>query len=107
ELSISGGIPSGKQEIYKKLTEEFKAIPGVRYVRSQVNSLAESASMVNISDRYEVSGFSQIGRTINVVVNGRIVAKGDVLDGMVITEIAPGTVYLEKDGVKYRIDFSK
>jgi type III secretion system YscD/HrpQ family protein len=107
ELSISGGIPSGKQEVYQKLTEEFKAIPGVRFVKSQVSSLAESQSMVNISDRYEVSGFSQIGKTINVVVNGRIVAKGDVLDGMVITEIAPGTVYLEKDGVKYRIDFSK
>lgn len=107
ELAILGGIPNGKQDVYKKLVEEFKVIPGVRSVRSQVNSIAEAQSMVNISDRYEVSGFSQIGKTINVVVNGRIVAKGDALDGMVITEIAPGTVYLEKDGVKYRIDFSK
>lgn len=107
ELTIGGGIPSGKQELFNQLVEEFKAIPGVRNVRAQVSSLAESQSMVNISDRYEVSGFSRLGKTINVVVNGRIVAAGDVLDGMVIKEIVPGTVFLEKDGVKYRIDFSK
>lgn len=107
ELTIGGGIPSGRQELFKQLLEEFKAIPGVRNVRSQVSSLAESQSMVNISDRYEVSGFSKLGKALSVVVNGRIITKGDVLDGMVITEITQGTVFLEKDGVKYRIDFSK
>lgn len=107
ELTVNGGIPKGKGELFNQLLEEFKQIPGVRNVKSQANALAEAQSMVNISDRYEVSGFSRIGSSINVVVNGRIVTKGDVIDGMKITEIAPGAVLLEKDGVKYRIDFSK
>ncbi len=107
ELTIGGGIPKGKGELYNQLLNEFKQIMGVRNVKSLVSSLAESQSIVNVSDKYEVSGFSKIGKTISVVINGRIVTKGDVLDGMVIQEIGAGTIFLEKDGVKYRIDFSQ
>jgi type III secretion system YscD/HrpQ family protein len=107
DLTINGAIPKGKNELFNQLVADFKAIPGVRNVRAQVSSLAEAQAMVNISDRYEVTGFSKIGRSINVVVNGRIVTQGDIIDGMAITEIAPGTIFLEKDGVRYRIDFSK
>lgn len=107
DLTINGAIPKGKNELFNQLVADFKVIPGVRNVRAQVSSLAEAQAMVNISDRYEVTGFSRIGRSINVVVNGRIVTQGDIIDGMAITEIAPGTIFLEKDGVKYRIDFSK
>lgn len=107
DLTVNGGIPKGKAELFNQLLEGFKQIPGVRSVKSQANALAEAQSMVNISDRYEVTGFSRIGSALNVVINGRIVTVGDVIDGMQITEIKPGTVLLEKDGVKYRIDFSK
>lgn len=107
DLTITGGIPTSKQDAYDHLLEEFRKIPGVRNVHSQVNALAAEQSMINISDRYEVTGFSKIGNNISVVVNGRIVTKGDILDGMSIKDITPGTIILEKDAVKYRIDFSK
>lgn len=107
ELTISGGIPQDKQPVLNQLVEEFKKIPGVRSVRLQTSSLAPDQGMQDISDSYEVTGFSQIGSTISVIVNGRIVTKGDVLDGMKITDITQGTVFLERGGVKYRINFSK
>lgn len=107
EVIITGGVPATKQADYQHLLEEFKLIPGVRAVRSQVNPIAQEQSMINISDRYEVTGFSRIGQNISVIINGRIVTKGDVLDGMTIKEITPGTVFLQKDNVDYRIDFSK
>ena len=107
EVIISGGVSVGKQAALNQLVEEFKKIPGVRSVRVQTNSLAPDQAMQDISDRYEVTGFSRLGSTISVVVNGRIVTKGDVLDGMAITNIVPGTIYLEKNDVKYRINFSK
>jgi hypothetical protein len=44
---------------------------------------------------------------MHVVINGRILRKGDSLDGMLITTIQSNVIYLEKGGVKYRIDFSK
>lgn len=107
EVIISGGVSVGKQAALNQLVEEFKKIPGVRSVRVQTNSLAPDQAMQDISDRYEVTGFSRIGTTISVVVNGRIVTKGDVLDGMTITNITPGTIFLEKNDVKYRVNFSK
>lgn len=107
EITISGGIPPAKEAALSQLVEEFKKIPGVRSVKVQTNSLAPDQAMQDISDRYEVTGFSRIGSTISVIVNGRIITKGDVLDGMAITNITPGTIFLEKNDVKYRINFSK
>lgn len=106
ELLIKGGVAAAKQADYTKLLEDFKKIPGVTVVRSQVNPIAPEQAMINISDRYEVTGFSRLGKNLSVIVNGRIVTKGDVLDGMAIKEVVPGSIYLEKDGVNYRIDFS-
>jgi type III secretion system YscD/HrpQ family protein len=107
EIILTGGVPATKQQDFTYLVEEFKKIPGVRGVRVQINPLAPEQSMQNISDRYEVTGFSRSGNNISVVINGRIVAHNDVIDGMSIKDIVPGTIFLEKDGIKYRIDFSK
>lgn len=107
EILLKGGLPKGKQEEYAHLVEEFKKIPGVRVVRSQVNQVAPELAMINISDKYEVTGYSRIGNKLSVVVNGRIVTAGDGIDGMTINEINPGTIFLEKEGIKYRIDFNK
>jgi hypothetical protein len=63
--------------------------------------------MVNISDKYSVTGYSNFGNSLTVVINGRILSPGDMLDGMTITSIKVNSVLLEKDGVKYRIDYSK
>ncbi len=105
ELILSGGVPSGKQEVFQAVMNDFRKIPGVRSVRTTVSQLPQEASMLNISDRYEVTGFSKVGNNLNVVVNGRIVTRGDVLDGMRVTDISPHAIILEKDAVIYRIDY--
>ena len=107
EIILKGGIAKGKEDEYNHLLEEFKKIPGVRGVRSLVNQIAPEQAMINISDKYEVTGFSKVGGNLSVAVNGRIVTTGDVLDGMHIKQITPGTIFLDKDGINYRIDFSK
>lgn len=105
-LSLNGGIPSGKEPDYNRIIEQAKAIPGIRDVRSYVNELPPEATLVNISDKYKVSGASnQGGVNLSVVINGRIVSRGDNLDGMTITSIKPNVIFLEKDGIKYRIDY--
>lgn len=107
EVLITGGLPANKQAEFTALVKDLKKIPGVRSLKVQVNPIAPEQAMLNISNRYEVSGFSRIDDNISVVINGRIVTKGDVLDGMTITDIVQGTIFLERDGVKFRIDFSK
>lgn len=108
EISLSGGIPPGKTKEFEELVSEIRGIHGVRSVRNLITEIAPEQTMVNISDKYDVTGFSNQGGTnLHVVINGRILRKGDILDGMIITNIQSHVIFLEKDGIKYRIDFSK
>lgn len=107
EVILSGTIPSGKMMDFDKALASVKDIPGVRNIKNFVTELAPEQSLINISDKYEITGVSHLGSVTSVVINGRILTRGDVLDGMTITSIKPNAVFLEKDGTKYRIDFSK
>lgn len=107
EVTLSGGYPPSKKADFEGFLAEAKNIPGVRNLRNLVTPLAPEQSVINITDRYEVTGLSKQGGNLNVIINGRILAKGDVLDGMTISEIKQNVIMLEKDGTKYRIDFSK
>lgn len=108
ELTLTGFIPTGKSEIFSTIIANIKDISGVREVKNYVAELAGEQSMVNLTDRYEVTGHSQQGKgNISVIINGRVLGRGDMLDGMLITTIKPNIIFLEKDAVKYRIDYNK
>ena len=51
------------------------------------------------------------GRPYSVVLNsqtfnGKIFTLGDTIDGMKTTSIEPDTILLEKDGLKYKINYT-
>jgi len=67
----------------------------------------ETSSRIDLSGRYTVTGTSKFGDTNQfVLINGRILSVGDVLDGMNITQINPKSIILDKDGMKYKIDYN-
>jgi len=109
ELSLTGVIPTGKQTVLATLVDDFKKITGVREVRSFVTEQAVDESVVNLTDKYEITGFSHTGDAadLSVLINGRVLARGDTLDGMTITSIKPNAVLLENNGTKYRIDYNR
>lgn len=108
ELTLTGAIPSNKRADFEKALSEFQQIRGLRSIRNLVSEQAATESVINISDRYYITGISKADNNrLNVVINGRILAEGDVLDGMRITSIQNHAVYLERDGVRYRIDNSR
>lgn len=108
ELTISGSVPNNKTNELGRLVDTFRGIPGVRNVKNFVTEQPPEASLINISDKYSVTGYSHAGKqNLNVVINGRILSKGDSLDGMTITEIKPNAILLEKDRIKYQIDYSR
>lgn len=107
DAALSGSIPKGTEEKYKAVVNDIKKMPSIRTLVNQVQEKAPELSVINISDRYEVSGYSSLGNKISVVINGRIVSVGDVIDAMTITDITPGAIFLDKEGVRYRIDFTK
>ena len=67
-----------------------------------------SSELIDLSGKYTVTGNSKRGKVNQyVVIGGRILSKGDSLEGMRITEIEANTIFLEKDGTKYRINYNQ
>ncbi|MBM3192224.1 MAG: EscD/YscD/HrpQ family type III secretion system inner membrane ring protein, partial [Chlamydiae bacterium] len=67
-----------------------------------------STARIDLSDKYKVTGTSKVGNVNQfVVINGQILTMGDALDGMTITQIEPDSVLLEKEGLKYKINYNQ
>ena len=107
EVVLTGGVPTEKIGDIAAVISEIKNIRGVRNVLNSTKGQAADQSLVNISDKYEVTGISNQGGNMSVVINGRILMKGDILDGMTVTSIQPSMILLEKEGIKYKIDFNR
>ncbi len=105
EISLTGKAPSDKLNELNSILAKVKQIPGVRVVNNLIQSQAPEMGIVNISDHYDVTGKSRVGDKYTVVINGRFLSQGDSLDGMAITKITPNSVFLEKEDIKYRIDY--
>ncbi len=107
ELTITGFISQDRAHAFQETLEQLQSIPGLRVVKNFVAVLTPAEAVVDISDRYHVTGFStKDDANINVIINGQILSRGDTIDGMVITSIQPRTVFLEKNGLKFKIEYN-
>lgn len=104
-ITLKGGIPADKQEALDTLINEFEEISGVRGVKNFVTIQAAEELMINVSERYEITGSSHHRGIWSIVVEGRILTEGDVLDGMTITKITRNTIFLQRGNIEYRIDY--
>lgn len=112
QLTLTGYIGSQKSEDLQKLVDDFSNIWGVRSVRNFVAILSPEQGVVDLNEkypeRYLVTGYSKYGDiNLNVVINGRILMRGDTIDSMMITSIQPHTIFFEKDGLKYKLEYNK
>jgi type III secretion system YscD/HrpQ family protein len=107
EVVISGKISEKRKEAFKQLIEKIQKLQGVRSVKNFTVSVSETSSMIDLSDKYKVMGTSKLGNQSQfVLISGRILSIGDVLDGMTITAISNKEVMLNRDGIKYKIDYN-
>jgi type III secretion system YscD/HrpQ family protein len=108
QLTLSGFMAYQKGEQLDGLITDFEQLPGIRSVRNFVVELAPEESMIDLTDQYRVTGYSVQGdANYNVVINGKILQRGDVLDGMTITSIKNDVILLERDGFKFKIVYNK
>ncbi|MGM0439570.1 MAG: type III secretion system inner membrane ring subunit SctD [Chlamydiota bacterium] len=107
ELALAGAISSDRHYEWQDLIKELGKIHGVRQVKNYVvEAKNEDSDIINISDQYTVTGYSRYDKmNVSIVIKGRILTRGDRLDGMTITSIKPKSIILEKDGFKYRINY--
>jgi type III secretion system YscD/HrpQ family protein len=107
ELVLSGRVDTMQSSSLNDLINQFKALPGIRLVKNFVIITTVDTSRIDVSTKYQVTGFSKKDESnFFVVINGRIFTTGDNLDGMIITGIAPNMVLLEKDGLKFKINYN-
>jgi len=109
ELTLTANLSKEQVITLNRVLPEIreKMSGQIRTVKTFITEVEPEQTLVNISDKYPVTGFSRQGSNFTVIINGRILSRGDTLDGMTITSIGPNTVFLEKSGIKYRIDYNQ
>ncbi len=106
QLVLSGGYNSKMETEYDELLKAFHVTPGISSVKNLAIASSVNAAGVNITEQYQVSGSSVYeGHGFSAILNGKIYTVGDLVDGMEITSIDRTMILLEKDGLKYRIDY--
>lgn len=117
ELILTGYISTKEGENFQTLVGEFEKVQGIRSVRNFVVLVTPEQGVIDLNKRYpgryNVTGYSKHGDVnINVVINGRIYSRGDVLKDptlgeLTITSIQPHAIFLEREGLKYKIGYNK
>lgn len=107
ELILAGRIGSNYESQFNTMMSTLKKVRGIRLVKNFIVFTKPTNEVVNITSKYQVTGSSKLGN-INqyVVINGKILSNGDSLDGMQITNIEENAIFLEKDGIKYLINYN-
>ncbi len=106
-LVLAGNANEKMMTDFQHLVNSLKALPGIRSVKNFVVFTTPESSRIDLTEKYRITGASKKdGISYSVVVNGKILSKGDLLDGMLITMIEPNAVLLEKDGSKFKINYN-
>ena len=112
DVILSGSYNEMLEPDYEALLKKINALTGVHAVKNFATPVSPNAARIDLSQQYQVTGSSLFdGRPYSVVLNsqtfnGKIFTLGDTIDGMKITSIEPDTILLEKDGLKYKINYT-
>ena len=107
ELILTGAITTDKKAALAGILTKLRTLPGIRGAQSQVVEAGQDTAFIDLTGRYRITGISKQGENFSVVINGRILSRGDSLDSMVITDITPASIFLERNRVAYKIDYIK
>ena len=104
QLVIVGSVPPKRNAEFEKYVNTISNTPGIT-----VNTLTTPGSddvigYIDITENYVINGsLSDNKGNMKIMINNRVYARGNVLNGMVIESISATRVLLNKDGVMYQI----
>lgn len=104
ELIIAGRYSNEKN--FQNSLDIIKKTKGIRAIKNVAMQTTQQTAMVDLSSKYKITGYAtQNKKNISVIINNKIFSIGDALDGMELTNIKINTIFLEKDGFKYKINY--
>lgn len=107
EVVITGRYAEEKASVLQNLIDQISKMPGIVTVSNYSVATSGSTARLDISTQYQVTGYSDLDdKGYSVVINGKIFMIGESLNGMKITDLETNLILLEKDGVKYKIEYS-
>jgi type III secretion system YscD/HrpQ family protein len=107
ELVLAGRVDQRQSREFTDLVDHLKAIKGIRLIKNYVIYTSADTSRIDLTSQYLVTGYSKRDeKNMFVVINGKILSTGETIDGMMITSILPNMILLEKDGLKFRINYN-
>ncbi len=108
DVVLSGRYSDKMADAYAEMLKQIKTAPGVSSLKNFAIATHPDLASIDLTQQYQVSGSSMYdGRGYSIVLNGKIYTLGDSVDGMKITSIQASTILLEKDGLKYKIDYTR
>jgi type III secretion system YscD/HrpQ family protein len=108
DIVLSGKYSYKMEREFEELLKELNGLKGVARVNNYALAASPNEVGIDLSQQYAVTGTAmQDGSGYSAILNGKIYTVGAVIDGMQITAIEAGRVLLEKDGLKYKIDYTR
>ena len=108
EIILAGNYSNKMKNEYASMLKDLNKLHGVNDIKNYAAATDPNQAAINLSDQYAISGLSQFdGHGYSAIVNGKIYTLGDIMGGMKITTIEQNTILLEKDGIKYKIDYTR
>ncbi|HRW57994.1 MAG TPA: type III secretion system inner membrane ring subunit SctD [Chlamydiales bacterium] len=107
ELILTGRYYDKEKQSFDKATSSIKRLKGIKELKNFVVP-SKDISGIDLSSKFQVTGVAKKdNRNVSVVINGHILSVGDRFETMQIIAIKPHTVLLEKEGVKYTINYNR
>lgn len=107
EVILAGRYSMDDATSFEKFLDQLKKIDGVRSIKNAAIKTTPDMARINLSQRYKITGIvtNEGKKVVSVIANDKLINIDGFLDGMKVTEITANTIYLEKDGLKYKIDY--
>jgi len=108
ELVLSGIYPKDQTTIFNDTVKEINKLKGIRDIKNLAVMGGQDSGSIDLSSKFNISGFAtQNDKSYSVVANGKIITEGSILDGMQVMKITPNVVFLQKEGINYKINYSQ
>ncbi len=105
---LSGRYNEQMSGEFHHLLKEINQVKGVTSVKNFAIATSPDQAGIDLTQQYRITGSSLYdGRGYSVIMNGKIYTLGDHVDGMKITAIDPSTILLERDGLRYKINYTQ
>lgn len=108
DVVLTGRYSNKAQEEFDKIEKQIRLTNGIVNLKNFAIATTPEMAAIDVTQQYQVAGSSMFdGSGYSAILNGKIYTLGDAIDGMKITTIQKNTILLEKDGIKYKIDYTR